>query len=125
MRLSARRIVPVVLGAAVASCENGLEPRSMCACPPTVTLHPASLTMAAGDSAPLTVALSGALGVGTIRLASRNPAVARVDSVAQSGVPVIVRAVGAGGTAIDLTVTAGGQSLTGAMPVTVTARPTP
>jgi uncharacterized protein YjdB len=92
---------------------------------PTVTLNPASLTIAAGDSAALTVTLHDASSPNTIRLASQNPAVARVDTAARSGAPVTVRAGVAGSAILLITATQYGHPVTAALPVTVTARPTP
>jgi hypothetical protein len=121
--VTARRLVQVALGAALASCE-GRGPVSLCACPPILTLNPASLAMGAGNSASLTVTVAGAEPErAAIRVASQRPAVVRVDTVTRSGVPVAVRASAAGAAVVLVTVTRNGQTVTGSLPVTVTARP--
>lgn len=122
MRLSVRRLVPIVLGAVLASCEH-VDPICGCSPRPVFTLAPSSLSLVAGDSAALTVSVHDAPERTTIRLATIDSAVARVDSVARSGVPVRVRAGNAGATLLLVTTTADGHTATGTVPVTVTARP--
>jgi uncharacterized protein YjdB len=124
MLLAARRLVPVVLAASLlAACQDD----GVCFCepPPVLTMNPAALAIAAGDSAPLTVTVAAAGGPPTIRLATPQPAIARVDSVAPSGVPTAVRAGTPGSTVVTVTATQNGQTVTGYVPVTVTARSAP
>jgi uncharacterized protein YjdB len=124
MSLVARRLVPVVLAAVLASCER-VDPLCACSPAPTLTLRPASLTLVAGDSASLTVTVADVPERTTIRVVSQQPTVARVDTVARSGVPVTVRAAAVGTAVVLVSAPQYGQTVTGALPVTVTARPAP
>jgi hypothetical protein len=123
MSFAARHLVPVALAASLLS---GCEGDSVCVRtpPPVLTMNPASLVLPTGDSAPLTMTVHDASERTMVRLASQSPGVARVDSVARSGVPTVVRAGAAGSTVVTVIVTHDGQTVSGYVPVTVTARPT-
>jgi hypothetical protein len=123
---SVRAAAALVALVALAAC--GGEDREPVPVPfgPSVTLNPASVALTVGLSTSVGLELrGGATALTRVRWTSLAPGIAAVDSTprtgAAAGEPVAVRGVTAGTTVLTVTVTHAGQTITGHVPVTVTA----
>lgn len=119
---SRRAAVPLLAPLALAA--GGCDGDDVILLPPrqTYVLTPQTIALAAGDSTAVTVTSPDVRGRVTIRVRSLAPGVASADSTATLGAPIRVRAHGAGTAALELTMTADGQTVAATIPVTV-ARP--
>jgi len=90
---------------------------------PGFSVSPSASALRVGDTASVVVRADPRLGAVSARWTTADSGVLSIDPTTSAATRVRVRAVGAGRAVLNLTATAGGQTITATTPFTVTAAP--